>query len=145
MSAARDKISTEGIKRHSGKNNSIKENSKNAGSQKAMAKKQNERVLRKKFEKKQPRLTTIRVLIIAFIFGCLCVGQYGFIQDMGLQINEKQAALKEVNAENEALKQKCAQLSNRSVVKEEATKQLGMTEAETVIVYTPSDTKDSAQ
>lgn len=104
----------------------------------AIAKKQNERVLRRKFEKKKPRLSTFRAIMIAFVLGILCVGQYGIIQDMGLQVNEKQQTLDEINATNEALKQESAALSNRSVVKEKAEKDLGMQDAENVIVYTPT-------
>ena len=104
----------------------------------AIAKKQNERVLRRKFEKKKPRLSTFRAIMIAFILGLLCVGQYGIIQDMGLAVNEKQQTLDEINANNEALKQQSAALSNRSVVKEKAEEDLGMQDAENVIVYTPT-------
>ena len=104
----------------------------------AIAKKQNERVLRRKFEKKKPRLSTFRAIMIAFILGLLCVGQYGIIQDMGLAVNEKQQTLDEINANNEALKQRSAALSNRSVVKEKAEEDLGMQDAENVIVYTPT-------
>lgn len=107
-------------------------------SKKAIAKKQNERVLRRKFEKNKPRLSLFRALIIAFILGILCVGQYGVIQDMGLKINEGQQNLKNINAENEALKQQSAALNNRNVVKEKAEKELGMQEAEEIIVYTPT-------
>lgn len=107
-------------------------------SKRAIAKKQNERVLRRKFEKNKPRLSLFRALIIAFILGILCVGQYGVIQDMGLKINEGQQNLKNINAENEALKQQSAALNNRNVVKEKAEKELGMQEAEEIIVYTPT-------
>lgn len=107
-------------------------------SKRAIAKKQNERVLRRKFEKKESRLSTFRAIIIAFILGVLCVAQYGIIQDMGLTINDKQQNLDDINAENEALKQESAALSNRNVVKEKAEKELGMQEAENIIVYTPS-------
>ena len=89
-------------------------------SKRMVAKKQNERVLRRKFEKKKPRLTLFRALVIAFILGILCVGQYGIIQDMGL-------------------KQQSAALGNRNVVREKAQEQLGMQEAENVIVYTPTN------
>lgn len=104
----------------------------------AIAKKQNERVLRRKFEKKKPRLSTFRAIMIAFILGILCVGQYGIIQDMGLTINEKQSDLKEVIAANEALRQESASLSNKSAIQKKAEEELGMQEAENVIVYTPS-------
>lgn len=79
-------------------------------SKRMVAKKQNERVLRRKFEKKKPRLTLFRALVIAFVLGILCVGQYGIIQDMGLKINESQQTLDDINATNEALKQqsRCA-------------------------------------
>ena len=139
MSTARDEAPKEAHARKKKINTKKQETTFTAGSNNPMAKKQNERVLRKKFEKKKPRLSTLRALMIAFLFGILCAGQYGAIQDMGLSINEKQAALKEINAENEALKQKSAQLSNKSVIKEEASKQLGMSEAEDIIVYTPSE------
>ena len=112
-------------------------------SKRAIAKKQNERVLRKKFEKKKPRLTVLRAIIIAFILGVLCVGQYGIIQDMGLTINQKQETLNEINAENEALKQESAALSNRNVVRSKAEQELGMTEAENIIVYTPTNPQAS--
>lgn len=102
------------------------------------AKKQNERILRRKFEKKKPRLTLFRALVIAFILGILCVGQYGVIQDMGLSVNESQNTLDELNAANEALKQQSAALGNRNVVREKAQEELGMQEAENIIVYTPS-------
>ncbi|MDO4923614.1 MAG: hypothetical protein U0N74_08765 [Peptococcaceae bacterium] len=104
----------------------------------AIAKKQNERVLRRKFEKKKPRLSTFRAIMIAFILGILCVGQYGIVQDMGLTINQKQSDLKEVIAANEALRQESAALSNKSAIQKKAEDQLGMQEAENVIVYTPS-------
>lgn len=107
-------------------------------SKRTIAKKQNERVLRRKFEKKQSRLTVIRALVIAFILGILCVGQYGVIQDMGLKINESQKNLDDINATNEALKQESAALGNRNVVKEKAQDELGMQEAEDVIIYTPT-------
>ncbi|MEE0434511.1 MAG: septum formation initiator family protein [Peptococcaceae bacterium] len=122
------------IKQKNGAENSMF----STNSKRAIAKKQNERVLRRKFEKKKPRLTVLRALIIAFILGVLCVAQYGIIQDMGLTINTKQQDLDDINAENEALKQESAALSNRSVVKEKAEKELGMQEAESIIVYTPS-------
>ena len=108
-------------------------------SKRMVAKKQNERVLRRKFEKKKPRLTLFRALVIAFILGILCVGQYGIIQDMGLKINESQQTLDDINATNEALKQQSAALGNRNVVREKAQEQLGMQEAENVIVYTPTN------
>ncbi|MDO4280880.1 MAG: hypothetical protein Q4C56_04560 [Peptococcaceae bacterium] len=111
----------------------------------SVAKKQNERVLRKKFEKKKPRLSTFRAIMIAFILGVLCVGQYGIIQDMGLKINEKQTALDDINANNEALRNESAALGNRNTVKEKAEKDLGMQEAENVIVYTPSASNTNAQ
>lgn len=108
-------------------------------SKRMVAKKQNERVLRRKFEKKKPRLTLFRALVIAFILGILCVGQYGIIQDMGLKINESRQTLDDINATNEALKQQSAALGNRNVVREKAQEQLGMQEAENVIVYTPTN------
>ena len=104
----------------------------------AIAKKQNERVLRRKFEKRKPRLSTFRAIMIAFVLGILCVGQYGIIQDMGLTINEKQGTLGDVIAANEALRQQSAALSNKSAVQKKAEEKLGMQEAENVIVYTPS-------
>lgn len=104
----------------------------------AIAKKQNERVLRRKFEKKKPRLSTFRAIMIAFVLGILCVGQYGIVQDMGLTINQKQSDLKEVIAANEALRQESAALSNKSAIQKKAEDKLGMQEAENVIVYTPS-------
>ncbi len=107
-------------------------------SKRAIAKKQNERVLRRKFEKNKPRLSLFRALIIAFILGVLCVGQYAVIQDLGLKINEGQQSLDDINAKNEALKQQSAALNNRNVVKEKAEKELGMKEAEEIIVYTPT-------
>ena len=109
-----------------------------SNSKRAIAKKQNERVLRRKFEKRKPRLSTFRAILIAFILGILCVGQYGIIQDMGLTINEKQSNLKEVIAANEALRQESATLSNKSAIQKKAEEKLGMQEAENVIVYTPS-------
>ena len=109
--------------------------------QRAIAKKQNTRLLRKKFEKKKPRLSTFRAIMIAFILGILCVGQYGIIQNMGLDINQKQQDLDEINAENEVLKQQSAALSNRNVVKEKAVKDLGMQDAEQIIVYTPQSSQ----
>lgn len=112
-------------------------------SKRAIAKKQNERVLRRKFEKKKPRLSLFRALMIAFILGVLCVGQYGIIQDMGLKVNENQQALDDLHAENEALKQQSAALNNRNVVKEKAQKDLGMQEAENIIVYTPTTPQDT--
>lgn len=93
----------------------------------------------RKFEKKKPRLTLFRALVIAFILGILCVGQYGIIQDMGLKINESRQTLDDINATNEALKQQSAALGNRNVVREKAQEQLGMQEAENVIVYTPTN------
>ena len=116
-------------------------------SKRMVAKKQNERVLRRKFEKKKPRLTLFRALVIAFILGILCVGQYGIIQDMGLKINESQQTLDDINATNEALKQQSAALGNRNVVREKAQEQLMaaeerfqvMQEAENGIVYTPTN------
>ena len=109
-----------------------------SNSKRAIAKKQNERVLRRKFEKRKPRLSTFRAILIAFILGILCVGQYGIIQDMGLTNNEKQSNLKEVIAANEALRQESATLSNKSAIQKKAEEKLGMQEAENVIVYTPS-------
>ena len=55
-----------------------------------------------------------------------------------MKINEGQQNLKNINAENEALKQQSAALNNRNVVKEKAEKELGMQEAEEIIVYTPT-------
>lgn len=113
-------------------------------SKRAIARKQNERILRKKFEKKKPRLTLFRALVIAFILGVLCVGQYGIIQDMGLKVNQNQEQLDEIRAENEALKQQSAALNNRNVVKEKAQSELGMQEAENIIVYTPTTPQASS-
>ena len=77
--------------------------------------------------------------MIAFILGILCVGQYGDHSGYGLKINESQQTLDDINATNEALKQQSAALGNRNVVREKAQEQLGMQEAENVIVYTPTN------
>lgn len=138
MGAAKKHVSYETFSDSDEQKNRAANSMFSTNSKRAIAKKQNERVLRRKFEKKQPRLTVVRALVIAFFLGILCVGQYGVIQDMGLKINESQQNLDDINATNEALKQESAALGNRNVVKEKAQDDLGMQEAEAVIVYTPT-------
>lgn len=103
-----------------------------------IAKKQNERILRKKFEKREPKLSRFAAFMIIFVLALLCVGQYSLVQDMGLKINEQKITLQSLNAENEALRQKSAALSNKSVIEEKAKKELGMQVSEETIVYTPT-------
>ncbi len=110
-------------------------------SKQKIAKKQNERILRKKFERKERTLSRFTALMIVFVLGLLCVGQYSLVQDMGLKINEQKVALQSLNAENEALRQKSAALSNKSVIEEKAKKELGMQASEETIVYTPTAVK----
>ena len=138
MGAIKKKVSQDGMPRTVEYNNGATKAMFSTNSKKALAKKQNQRVLRRKFEKRNRHLSTFRAIVIAFILGILCVGQYGIIQDMGLTINSKQATLNNVTAENEALKQKIAAMSNRNEIRKRAEKELGMIEAQSTIVYAPS-------
>ena len=138
LGAIKKKISYDDVPEMDKYNNGATKVMFSTNSKRAIAKKQNKRVLKRKFEKKDNRLSTFRAIVIAFVLGILCVGQYGIIQDMGLTINSKQAELSDITAENEALKQKSAALSNRSEVQKRAEKELGMLEAQNTIVYAPS-------
>lgn len=109
-----------------------------ANARKAMAKRKNDRKMRRKFVKQARVISSFAAIAIILVLGLLLVGEYSLVQNMGIQLNEQKTQLEEIYAQNEQLRRQSAALTNKSDIKEKAQKELGMKEAEKTIVYTPS-------